>query len=111
MEELSKLLKAQKLGEVEFQNAIHQHLQNLTLVPTTRTSERSLDNNKRTGPWDSSEQQHLLDSLETGISVAHVVDLVVKGTNRAPSAVLRKLEKIGYLSQGRTFKSKLGHAR
>lgn len=111
MEELSKLLKAKEQGEVEFKKAIQQHLQNIPLVPTTRITERSQDNNKSTGPWNSSEQQCLLDSLEVGINVAHVVDLVVKGTNRAPSAVLRKLEKIGYLSQGRTFKSKLGHVR
>lgn len=59
--------------------------------------------------WTEDENTSVLNAIEQGISVSHVIELIANDTGRSEKSITKKLIKIGYLrSNGRTFSSKNG---
>lgn len=59
--------------------------------------------------WTENENMAVLNAIEQGITVSHVIELITAETGRSEKSIIRKLSKIGYLrGNGRTFSSKNG---
>ncbi len=62
--------------------------------------------------WTLQENDIVLDAIEQGVNPEHVIEIVMKETNRSRKSIERRLTKIGYLrSCGRNFSSKQGFVR
>lgn len=47
--------------------------------------------------WSEKENNILLNAIETGTSVKHVIEIVVTQTTRSESSVRRRLTKVGFI--------------
>lgn len=62
--------------------------------------------------WTDNEYKHVLDAIETGVSVQHVIEIIMSKTGRSKNSVEKKLKKMGYLRCcGQTFSRKQGFVR
>ncbi len=59
--------------------------------------------------WTEIENSIVLNAIEQGVTVSHVVELISERTGRSEKSIIRRLGKIGYLrANGKTFSSKEG---
>lgn len=62
--------------------------------------------------WTERENEIVLDAIEQGVNVQHVIEIIREETSRSEKSVIRRLKRIGYLrSCGRSFAFKQGFVR
>lgn len=62
--------------------------------------------------WTEEENTLVLNAIEQGVSVSHVIQLIMNRTGRSERSITKRLMKIGYLRSNReTFSRKNGFTR